>query len=44
MEAMILMEEAARKKMGQKGRQLVISKFGMGKVIHEYRRIVAHLF
>ncbi len=43
MEEMLLMDPVARENMGQKGRELVRSKFGMEKVIHEYRRIVAQL-
>lgn len=41
MEEMLLLNEQELKQMGQKGREKVISRFCMDKVIHEYRRIIS---
>ncbi len=41
MEEMLLLKEQDLKKMGEKGREKVVSRFGMDKVIHEYRRIIS---
>jgi glycosyltransferase involved in cell wall biosynthesis len=43
MEEMILLSEQDRLQMGQKGREKIISRFCIDKVIHEYRRIIAQL-
>lgn len=43
MEEMLLMDAAQRSEMGKQGRQLVASKFGIAKVVQEYRRIIAQL-
>ena len=41
MEEMLLLKEQDLKQMGHKGREKVVSRFGMDKVIHEYRRIIS---
>ena len=43
MEEMILLSEQDRLQMGQKGREKIIGRFCIDKVIHEYRRIIAQV-
>ena len=43
MEEMLLLREQDRIQMGEKGREKVINRFGMEKVIHEYRRIISSI-
>jgi glycosyltransferase involved in cell wall biosynthesis len=43
MEEMLLLSEEELKQMGQKGREKVVTRFNMDKVIHEYRRIISQL-
>jgi hypothetical protein len=38
-----LLSEQDRLQMGQKGREKIIGRFCIDKVIHEYRRIIAQV-
>lgn len=41
MEEMMLLSQEERTQMGIRGREKILTRFGMDKVIHEYRRIIS---